>query len=351
MKTLMLFLMVLGTGMVANAQPGPVPGTQRTDLVFNGSDVVCSCYVMSTAVEGEELLQPPPNVLRHILATVEVRDAFKPTNLQPGDRLTIRFVREYPGVSTARPTVMQSDTAILFLKKKADGTYEFADTWMGAKPFQVIPQASSGTGLARLESALLNILEQAQPGGPNHDDLRALYMLEGLPALGPEGMARMPKLANSPYPNVALAAIGTLLKTKSPQNVQLLKDYLDNYQGAEEPVSVWSIGAYLREVRAPEALPALEALSGSRFTSVQLGAMDALRNIKKPSSASILVQRLDDPNSTVRYQAVITLAETFGKGQEFAPSMKLFDDDPEKYVGLWKSWWSQQGGVPPQPNK
>ena len=351
MKVLIALLLVLGTGMTASAQPGPVPGTQRTDLIFSGSDVVCSCYVVSTEVESEEPRQPPPNVWRHMLATVEVRDAFKPANLQPGDRLTIRFIREYPGVSMALPTVTQSEGAILFLKKKADGTFEFADTWIGANQFQILPQASKGAGLARLESALLNILEQAQPGGPNHDDLRALYMLEGLPVLSPEGMARMPKLANSSYPNVALAAIGTLLKTKSPQNVQLLKDYLDNYLGAEEPVSVWSIGAYLREVRAPEALPALEALSGSRFTSVQVGAMDALRNIKSPSSPPILVQRLDDPNSTVRYQAVITLAETFGKGQEFAPSMKLFDDDPEKYVALWKSWWSQQDGVAPQPTK
>jgi HEAT repeat protein len=244
-----------------------------------------------------------------------------------------------------------SETAILFLKKTADGSYEFSDPLFGTNRFQVLPKASSGSGLARLESALLNILEQAPPGGPYHDDLRALYLLEGLPALGREGMSRMVRLANSPDPNIALAAIGTLLKAKRPQNVELLKQYLDNYHGDKEPVSVWSIGAYLREIRDPEALPALEALSGSRFTSVQLGAMDALRKIKSPSSAPVLIQRLDDPNGAVRYQAVISLAEMFGKQQEFAPSMKLFEDDPQKYVALWKTWWSQQQGVAPRPTK
>jgi HEAT repeats len=105
---------------------------------------------------------------------------------------------------------------------------------------------------------------------------------------------------------------------------------------------VWSIGAYLREVSDPEALPALEQLTASRFTSVQLGAMDALRKIKHPRSAPVLIQRLDDPNKVIRYQAVITLAETFGKDREFAPSMQQFDQDPERYVSAWKNWLSQQ---------
>ncbi len=350
MKSLIAVAIVLGMGLAARAQIGPVPGTQRVDWVFNSADVVCTCKVLSTEVETEEPEQKPPNVLRHMRATVEVEDAFKPAQLQVGDRLTIRFVRQYPGVSMARPTVEQSQTAFLFLKKRPDGAYEFADTWMGANDFQVIPKASGGTGLAKLESAVLNTLEQARPG-PNHDDLRALYMVEGFPTLSPEGMSHIARLASSTDPNIALAAIGTLLKTKSPQNVELLKHYLDNYQDEKEPMSIWSIGAYLHDIRDAQALPALEALSGSRFTSVQLGAMDALRKIKSPSSAPVLIQRLDDPNSTVRYQAVITLAETFGKDHEFAPSMKLFNDDPEKYVALWKSWWSQQRGIAPRPTK
>src|SRR5438445_8227444 len=176
-------------------------------------------------------------------------------------------------------------------------------------------------------------------------------MHEGFPTRSRDGKARIARLANSPNPNIALAAIGTLMKSRSPETVELLKTYLDNYKGDKEPMSVWSIGAWLPQISDPEALPALESLTGSRFTSVQVGAMGALRKIKSPSSAPILVQRLDDSNSTVRYQAVITLAETFGKDHEFAPSMKLFNDVPEKYVTLWKTWWSEQHGVAPRRKK
>lgn len=346
-----LILMICSLSVFLIGQPGPVPGTQRVDRVFNGADVVCSCKAVSTEVESEEPQQPAPNVLRHIRANVEIQDLFKPGKLRVGDRLTLRFVQQYPGVSTALPGLGQSETAILFLKEAADGSYEFVDRWMGANHFQVLPQATSGIGLAGLESVLLAIVEQAPANGPNHDDLRALYMLEGFPSLSRNGKARIAQLANSPNPNIALAAIGTLLKSRSPETVELLKIYLDNYKGDKEPMSVWSIGAWLREIRDPEALSAVEALSGSQFVSVQLGAMDALRKIKSPSSAPILIQRLDDSNTTVRYQAVITLAETFRKGREFAPSMKLFNDDPEKYVTLWKTWWSEQHEVTPQPKK
>src|SRR5882724_2317386 len=351
MKSVGFTLIVSSLSVFLIGQPGPVPGTQRIDRVFNSADVVCSCKALSTVVESEEPQQPAPNVLRHIRANVEIQDLFKPGKLRVGDRLTLRFVQQYPGVSMALPGMGQSETAILFLKETADGSYEFADRWMGANHFQVLPRATSGTGLAGLESALLAILEQTPAGGPNHDDLRALYLLEGFPKLSSTGVSRMAHFANSPDANIALAAIGTLMKSRSRQSVELLKTYLDDYKGDKEPMSVWSIGAWLPQISDPEALPALVALTGSRFTSVQVGALDALRKMKSPSSAAVLVQRLDDSNSTVRYQAIITLAETFGKDREFAPSMKLFNDDPEKYVTLWKTWWSEQHGVAPLPKK
>jgi len=343
MKFLTVVLAVLGVGLSVRAQPGPVPGHLPIALAFKDSDVVCSGKVLSTVVESEE---PPPIGLQHIRAIVEVQDAFKPADLKVEERLTLRFVRQYPGVSMYRPVVGKSETAILFLKKTADGSYEFANYWAGAESFQVLPKASGGTGLARLESALINALEQAPPGGPYHDDLRAVYMLESFPVLSPEGLARMSKLANSPQPDIALAAIGTLLKTKSPRSVELLRAYLESYRGDKEPMSVWGIGAWLREIDDPVARPTLEALSGSRFTSVQLGAMDALRKMKNPSSVPVLIQRLDDSNKVVRYQALITLSEIFHKDREFAPSMQLFDQDPERYVSAWKLWLSQPHGTP-----
>lgn len=68
--------------------------------------------------------------------------------------------------------------------------------------------------------------------------------------------------------------------------------------------------------------------------------MQALRAMRDPSNARILVERLDDPDSSIQYLAVITLAETFGKYGDYAPTMYLFDQDPARYIALWKQWWS-----------
>jgi hypothetical protein len=354
MKYVNFAIAALTLSGILSAQPVITPGTQRTDLLFNRADAVCSCKVVATQITSEEPEQPlsSNDVLRHMLATAEVQEGFKPMNLQPGETLAIHFLQQFPGVTRGDlPVLREGEIALLFLKRIPDGSYEFADSSFGAIGFQLLPKGSTGAGLTRLESALLNVLEQASAGGPYHDDLHALWLLEGFPSLTREGAAHMARVANSSDPNIALAAIGTLLKSHSPKTVELLRNYLDNYHADEEPTSVRSIGAWLGQIDDPEALPSLEALSSSRFASVQLGAMDALRKIKSPSSAPVWVQRLDDPNKVVRYQAVITLAETFGKGQEFAPSMQLFDQDPERYVALWKDWWSHQSGVAPRPKK
>ena len=38
-----------------------------------------------------------------------------------------------------------------------------------------------------------------------------------------------------------------------------------------------------------------------------------------------------------------TRPETFGKYGDYVPNMDLFDRNPRFYIGLWKSWWEQEG--------
>ena len=337
---------ILMTCCTATAQVA-LPGTQDTALIFREADVACTCRLTTADVESERPLATPPHVMRQMRGTLVVEDVFKPSSLRVGEMLTVRFAERFgPGSMGGDPIYLEpGQSAIVFLKRMPDGSFEWSDPEFGIVyfyNFKVLPKASRGTGLTRLESVLLNILEQTPPGDRYHDDLRALYMLEGMPALSREGLADVARLANSPHPNVALATMGILLKARSPQSLELLKQFLDNYHGDKEPVSVWAIGSYLREIRDPDALPTLEALTTSKFTSVKLGAMDALRGIRSTSSAPSLIARLDDSDKTVQYQALIALAEAFGKDREFAPSIPVFEQDPQKYLSLWKTWWNQQ---------
>jgi hypothetical protein len=73
--------------------------------------------------------------------------------------------------------------------------------------------------------------------------------------------------------------------------------------------------------------------------------MQSLRKMRSPRAAPVVVSRLDDPNSDIQYLAVITLAETFGKYGDYAPSVYLFRQRPQYYVDLWKKWWEKDGGA------
>ena len=99
----------------------------------------------------------------------------------------------------------------------------------------------------------------------------------------------------------------------------------------------------MSQIQDERALVYLEDLTASRFVSIQYGSMQALRAMRNPQAAPVLVRRLDDKDGTVRYLAVISLAETFGKYGDYAPNMNLFDSNPALYVDLWKAWWVQEG--------
>jgi hypothetical protein len=73
--------------------------------------------------------------------------------------------------------------------------------------------------------------------------------------------------------------------------------------------------------------------------------MRGVRSLKSRSSVSFLVQRLDDPDVLVSHLAVMTLAEVVGLRGDFGPGLGLFTKDPEKYRGLWRSWWEQVGSA------
>ena len=326
----------------------PIPGTHLVAPVFEKSDVVCSCLVLSADVTSEENLNPPPKqvVLRHMRAVVEVKDSFKANNVQPGDRVAVQYDVEEPSTRGSLPSIVKSETALLFLRRTESGNYVFADPYLGATHFNALPPSPDGVGLTKLQSALVKVIRQ----NDRNDQIRALRLLEGLNAFRPDTVSALNSLTNSPDPEIALSSIAVLLKTKTPESVEILRRYLETYSGDARPVALLSIGSELGQVRDAGALSAVEALSGSKYLSIKFGAIDALRTMRSPSSAPVLIQRLDDSNNDIRYFALITLAEIFGKSGDYAPLMRQFHENPEKHVALWKDWWSQTGSrLPPRP--
>jgi hypothetical protein len=334
-------LLTLATVLVlcAPAVADVVPTSVLIKPLFDKSDLVCNCSVKSIAVVEER--SENSVVRRRLRASIETNDLYKSHGSDAGS-IVVDYVQNIPSTSASQPTLSKGETGLLFLKATGPATYEFADPFFGAIPFNYLPRQSGQAGIKKLQSALAVVAQR-----PNRDDrIRALRLLYGFDDLDPGTVSSIVALSSSEDPEIAFPALAVLLKAKSPESVQKLKSYLDAYKGEAETLSLMDIGTQLGQVRDMRALPAVEALSGSRFVAVRYGAMDAMRGMKLTKSAPTLVQRLDSPDRFTQYLAVITLAEIFGKYGDYAPGMELFDKNPRRYTELWKKWWAEQG---PQP--
>jgi hypothetical protein len=272
---------------------------------------------------------------------VEVTDLYKPA--RTARTLYVGFDRELPSTRASLPELQRGERAVMFLNA-ASLSYVFADPFLAAIPFNEIPPPSGDPGLGKLQAALASVLQLPH----REDQLRALELLQGFDDLASVAVPALVSLSRSSDPEVALSAFAALLKGVNGEvaTVDLLErvnDCLNDYSGGSDSAALINIGGGLRKVTDARSLSSMEALAASRFVVIRRGAMQALRAMKNPPAGATLAARLDDSDKYVRYLAVISLAETFSKYGGYAPSMYLFNRNPEFYVGLWKSWWATEG--------
>jgi len=341
MRRFLAIFGILALSQLLLADIVPTPGTQPVSPIFDKADVVCNCMVELLRVvdEQKQERQGRPLLWQHVVATVRINDLYK-TTASIGTTVQVEYDHEVPSTRASLPALAEGETALLFLKATEGSRYGFADPFLGATRFASIPLDHGSLGLLKLQSALTAVLRQ----GTHDDQIRAMRLLQGMDKFGTDTLKQLTFLSASSDPDVALSAIAALLKTRSPDSVERLVNYLNTYSGnARQPFALITIGTELGQVSDSNALPALEALTSSKYLSLRFGAVDAIRRIQDPRSSPVLVQRLDDPDSNIRYVAVITLAEIFGKTGDYAPTMNLFDGNPGFYTSLWKSWWTLEG--------
>jgi hypothetical protein len=324
----------------------PTPGTLPVRPTFDKSDLVCKCFTISLQVlEKEQLGTGPKAVIRQrVQARVEIQDLYKSDRQSKGNGTIFVEFEEMTSTSglefSARLGLTPGETAVLFLAKSQPRAYEFADPFLGATSFHSFPQLNEEPGLGKLQHALAATLQS----GNQDDVIRALQLLQGFRSFDQTTLSAVEPLCASEVPDVAIPALGVLLRTQTPESVERVKRYLDTLKVDVQPPAVFSVGGELGQIGDARALAALEGLASSRFVSVRYGAMDGIRRIRSTKSVPFLMAKLDDPDSTVQYVALITAAEILGKyDDDFAPSMYLFDKQPAYYKGLWKEWWAEEG--------
>ncbi len=140
-----------------------------------------------------------------------------------------------------------------------------------------------------------------------------------------------------------------LLARKDPERqmpglLTLLKDNSDATTEALTQYGVLAdIGQAVSTVTDMTQIAQLEELASSNSKWLAMSAMLRIREIADRSTFPFLIGKLDASDRDVQWEALITLAVVTGKGGDFGPFREQFEDDPEKYVGLWKEWWAAGG--------
>lgn len=343
----LLPLIAVIAAALAAADIVPVPGSQRIQPIFELSDLVCYCEVesVSLAVRTEPNPKARGWVRRETSAVLEIIDSYKQD--QPGQRsAALEEERDVPAASGSYPAFRKGDRFLLFLKSTAPGKYVLADPFSGATFFSSIQKRSEEPGLHKLEAALAAEALHSKP----EDVIRALRLLGEFDNLSEETASTIEPLAASQNGGIALAAISATIDSARPKVLQHLLSWVNNHNGEAQTWDLINIGTKLATLRGDRVAPLLGELTSCKYRTIREGAMRALRQRKDPRMARLLVERLDDKDSDIRYLAVIALAETFQKFDgDYAPSMYLFDKKPAYYTALWKEWWQEQGAALLQP--
>jgi hypothetical protein len=319
----------------------PIPGSQRIKPIFDSSDLVCSGTVISVDISTDSVASQgtPGWINQRARATIQVEDVYKQVTPSQS-RVLLGTTAKVPEASARFSIFRRGDKFLFFLKLFPDGDYGLADPFLGATHFQALPERSEGMGLLRLQNSLAATLL----GQSEEDVATSLRLLSGFDTMTDQNLGVVSRFRSSPNPSIALAAINVLLIAKNPQSLIELVQYLKEYKGNSEPFAFSNIGNRLADFRDQESLTLIKELTRSRFLPIREGAMRSLRGRRSPASVPELVDRLQDTDSTIQYLAVITLAEVVGKYDgDYAPSMYLFDKNPQYYTNLWRQWWADQG--------
>ena len=326
---LSIMILEMPTAAQLSLPPGPIESR------FALASDVCLCKILSVlqtnaVTDRKGILQPADYQAR-----VSVLKTYEGTF--PGGGPVISFKRVDP---MGGPPLQSNKTYLLFLSKDVGGEY--------------LPIRASG---AVLSVAILN--ERLEPLGGSEglqNDLLLqlksnidakqkaadLRILQQFSSVNNETYLQIRKLADEQPSEVTIESL-VMLSQSSPepqQYVSKLITILTNNPGSlvahqENVLNILSAQSALADVEN------LKKLTASSNPVLRLGAVEGLRNLKVQDSTFFL-SLLDSPDRNVQYQAIMAMAELNHASGDYAPSLGLFDKDPDKAIQLWKSWGIKQ---------
>lgn len=226
------------------------------------------------------------------------------------------------------------EQVLLFLKRRG-GEYLLADRFYGKFRVSRLRSPSNTDGTLGLEQDLLAGLQDgSQEVVANH-----CLLLEGYQALLSLEPIRL--LLSNTDPKIKTCAYGLLLRNSDLQVMPDLVRFI-NSEGAQN-VPLDDLADGLSRFRNPELVPYLQALAEAKQLVIRLTAVESMRAIGDPAVIPTLIEKLNDADPMVRFQAVKALAAVAKKNAEYDPTAADFDKDSAKFLQLWEKWWTAEG--------
>lgn len=273
-------------------------------------------------------------------------------DLPPGWQGEIEF--PVPPVAEGDETLGLGESAIVFLRAKG-GRFVFTARYMSKMWVEPAPPVQEETAppLERLREEVLRALAAADPLLV----ARALAEIAWEPWA--EALAQVEPLTSSPEARIRSLAICALIEGGSPSGVSALLEWLS--QPAADPEEAqWQYVALSLISSLSEAR--LEALQGNYLEKTGMSLSEAIRplaespvfrihfytlniwsRLRDPKRVPDLMAALDDPSASIRGMAILALARTVRKYQEYAPALDVPQEAQDRAVALWKAWWEQEG--------
>jgi hypothetical protein len=314
----------------------------NADALFDSAQVVALGQVTGVSViSKQDVPAPGGDVVRRVDLTVN-RCYKAPVQCE----VAISFRLVNGGLNAPWVPVAVGESEVVFLKNTPSGPSP-VDGWAvwQVEPLRISSASdlSSPSGKNGLKSDLSSELTSPDPD----TRMQGLYYLTQLERPIPEEMTLARGILHGRDVSFAerLSALALLLADPRPEDVAVAADLAehDSDQIKQNGVVADEVSGDLARVRDPKSVPDLIRIAKSPLDWWHAGALTALRKIGNPVVIPVLVSSLDDPDHFAAYIALITLAEMTKKGGELGPGRGLYDQDPQKYIALWKHWWETEG--------
>jgi len=327
-------LLVCGSHSAALVTTGPVPIEDR----FTQADLVCICGVLR--VDQLSAITSPSGKLLPADYTVVLNPLWEYKGLESAP-VNVQIKQRDPMLG---PPFLKNFVYLLFLRKQAARGYA-ADasgiplTWFTDR---VHP---AGRGADGLQADIVSALRVADGSEAQAAIEALLFQFRSLSDAAVDALTN----PSAPSPEVRIMAAALLARRDPPKwapaLLTLLASSSDATAGqlAQYEGVLGGIGDTISARTGTKQIPQLEELTNSRSRWIAISAMFGIRRIADRSTIPFLVGKLDSNDRDVQYEALVTLAVVTGKGGDFGPGKGPFEQNPEKYIRLWKEWWAAGG--------